>query len=80
MDNINPGSEERTASNKVKLLLYVNPSQTNSGSITSKAKDLLSGSSLLQKITVVGGAALILTNIILTTLASLKVFGIINFL
>jgi hypothetical protein len=57
MDNINPGSEERTASNKVKLLLYVNPSQTNSGSITSKVKDLLSGSSLLQKITVVGGAA-----------------------
>ena len=75
-----PGSEERPASNKVKLLLYVNPSQTNSGSIISKAKDLLSGLSLLQKITVVGGAALILTNIILTTLASLKVFGIINFL
>ncbi len=31
MDNTNPVSEERTASNKEKLLLYVNPSPTNSG-------------------------------------------------
>ena len=36
-------------------------------------------SSLLRKTMIVGGAALILTNITLIILASLKVFGLINF-
>ncbi len=36
-------------------------------------------SSLLHKTMIVGGAALILTNITLIILASLKVFGLINY-
>ena len=78
MDNINPVSEERTESKKEKLLLYVVPSPTNTGTIILKEKEQPSGLSLSQKIMIVGGGALILTNITLITLASLKVLGIIN--
>jgi hypothetical protein len=77
MDNTNPVAEVRMENKKEKPLLFVKPSQTIYGSITSKVKDLLSGSSLLQKTIVVGGGALILMNIILTILASLKVLGVL---
>jgi len=78
MDNTNLVSEERTENKKEKLLLYVVPSPTNTGTITSKEKEQPLGLSLSQKIMIVGGGALILTNITLITLASLKVLGILN--
>jgi hypothetical protein len=78
MDNTNPVSEERTASKKEKLLLYVVPSPTNTGTNTYEEKDQHLESSLLHKTMIVGGAVLILTNITLITLASLKVFGVIT--
>ena len=78
MDNTNQVSEEKMESNKAKLLLYVEPSQTNSGTDIYVEKEQPLESSLLQKIMIVGGGALILTNITLITLASLKVFGILN--
>ena len=71
MDNTNPVSEERTASKKEELLLYVVPSPTNTGTITSKEKEQPLGLSLSQKIMIVGGGALILTNITLITLSSI---------
>jgi hypothetical protein len=43
-----------------------------------KEKEQPLGLSLSQKIMIAGGGALILTNITLITLASLKVFGILN--
>ena len=46
---------------------------------TSKEKDQPLASSLLHKTMIVGGVALILTNITLIILASLKVFGLINY-
>ena len=78
MDNINQVNVATTANKKAKLLLYVDKSQMNSGQTILQEKDPPLESSLLQKIIVVGGAALILTNITLITLASLKVFGIIT--
>ena len=78
MDNTNPEIVAKTESNKEKLLLYVVPSQTNSGTNTSEVKVQHLESSLLHKLMIVGGAALILTNITLIILASLKVFGILN--
>ena len=48
------------------------------GPIILKEKEQPLGLSLSQKIMIVGGGALILTNITLITLASLKVFGILN--
>ena len=78
MDNTNPGSEERTENKKAKLLLYVAPLPTNSGTNTYEEKDLHWESSPLRKTILVGGGVLILTNITLIILASLKVFGIIN--
>jgi hypothetical protein len=78
MDNINQVNVATTENKKAKLLLYVDKSQMNSGETILKEEDQPLELSLLQKITIVGGAALILTNIILITLASLKVFGIIT--
>ena len=78
MDNINQVNVATTENKKAKLLLFVDKSQMNSGQTILKEKDQPLESSLLQKITIVGGAVLILTNIILITLASLKVFGIIT--
>ena len=77
MDNTNPVSEERMENKKEKLLLYVEPSPTNSGTNILQEKEQPLGLSLSQKIMIVGGGALILTNITLITLASLKVFGIL---
>jgi hypothetical protein len=74
MDNINPGSGERTANKKVKLLLLGGTSPMIYGATTLKAKERHSASSLLLKTILVVGAVLILTNITLTILASLKVF------
>ena len=79
MDNINQVNVATTANKKAKLLLFVDKSQMNSGQTILKEKVQPSGSSLSQKIIVAGGAALILTNITLITLASLKVFEIINY-
>jgi hypothetical protein len=79
MDNINPVSEEKTENKKVRLLFVGGTLPTIYGTTTSKEKVQPSESSLSQKIIVVGGAALILTNITLIILASLKVFGIINY-
>ena len=73
-----PGDRGENVSNKVKPLLYVETSPTNFGPIILKEKEQPLGLSLLQKIMIVGGGALILTNITLITLASLKVLGIIN--
>ena len=78
MDNINQVNVATTANKKEKLLLFVDKSQMNSGQTILKEKVQHSESSLSQKIIVVGGAALILTNITLIILASLKVFGILN--
>ena len=78
MDNISQVNVATTENKKAKLLLYVDKSQMNSGKIILKEKDRHLESSLSQKIMVVGGAVLILTNITLITLASLKVFGIIT--
>ena len=78
MDNINLENVAKTESNKAKLLLYVVPSPKITGASTSKEKDQPLASSLLHKTMIVGGAALILTNITLIILASLKVFGILN--
>ena len=78
MDNTNLVTGERVVSNKEKHLLFVKPLPTNSGPIILKEKEQLLGLSLSQKIMIVGGGALILTNITLITLASLKVFGILN--
>ncbi len=75
-----PGERGENGKQKGKALLLGGRLPTLYGQTTLKAKAQHSASSLLQKITVVVGAALILTNITLTTLASLKVFGIINFL
>ena len=69
-----------TENKKAKLLLYVVPSQTIIGTNTYKEKDRLWESSRLRKTMIVGGGVLILTNITLIILASLKTFGIINFL
>ena len=74
-----PGENvEKMESNKEKLLLFVKTSPTNSGPIILKEKEQPLGLSLSQKIMIVGGGALILTNITLITLASLKVLGILN--
>ena len=78
MDNINQVNVATTANKKANLLLFVVKSQMNSGQTILEEKVQPSESSLLQKIIVVGGAALILTNITLIILASLKVFGILN--
>ena len=78
MDNTNQVNVATTENKKAKLLLFVDKSQMNSGQTILKEKVQHLESSLSQKIIVAGGAVLILTNIILTTLASLKVFGIIN--
>ena len=79
MDNTNQVSVATMENKKAKLLLFVDKSQMNSGQTISKEKVQHSESYLSQKIIVLGGAALILTNITLITLASLKVFGIINY-
>ena len=79
MDNTNQVNVATTANKKAKLLLFVDKSQMNSGQTILKEKVQHSESSLSQKIIVVGGAALILTNITLIILASLKVFGILNY-
>ena len=79
MDNTNQVNVATTENKKAKLLLFVDKSQMNSGQTISKVKDQPLESSLSQKIIVAGGAVLILTNITLITLASLKVFGIITF-
>jgi hypothetical protein len=78
MDNINLENAAKTESNKEKLLLYVVPSQKNSGTNTYEEKDQRWESSLSRRAMIVAGGALISMNIILITLASLKVFGIIN--
>ena len=78
MDNINQEIVAKTESNKAKLLLFVDKSQMNSGQTILQEKDQRWESSLLQKTMIVAGGALISTNITLITLASLKVFGIIN--
>ncbi len=80
MDNINPVSEAATESNKAKILLFVKTSPMNSGQITSKEKDQPWASSPLRRTMIVGGGVLILTNITLIILASLKVLGILNYL
>ena len=79
MDNINQVNVATTANKKAKLLLFVDKSQMNSGQTILPEKDQPLESSLSQKIIVAGGGALILTNITLIILASLKVFGIINY-
>jgi hypothetical protein len=79
MDNTNQEIVARTESNKAKLLLYVVPSPKITGASTSTERDQPLASSLLHKTMIAGGAALILTNITLIILASLKVFGLINF-
>ena len=76
MDNINPVSEATTESNKAKLLLFVKTSPMNSGQTTSKEKGPRWESSLLRRTMIVGGGVLILTNITLIILASLKVLGL----
>ena len=74
-----PGDRgENGINKKVKPLLFVKPLPTNFGPIILKEKEQPLGLSLSQKIMIVGGGALILTNITLITLASLKVFGILN--
>ena len=78
MDNTNQEIAAKTESSKAKLLLYVAPSPKITGASTSMVKDQPLVSSLLHKTMIVGGAVLILTNITLITLASLRVFGIIN--
>ena len=78
MDNINLENAAKTESNKEKLLLYVVPSQKNSGTNTYEEKDQRWELSLSRRAMIVAGGALISMNIILITLASLKVFGIIN--
>ena len=80
MDNINLENVAKTESNKEKLLLYVVPSQKNSGKTILQEKVQPWESSLLRRTMIVGGGVLILTNITLITLASLKAFGVINFL
>ena len=77
MDNINQVNVATAANKKVKLLLYVDKSQMNSGKTISKEKVQRSESSLLHKIIVVGGGALILTNIISITLASFKAYELL---
>ena len=79
MDNINQVNVATTENKKAKLLLFVDKSQMNSGQTISKEKDPHWGSSLSRKIMIVGGGVLILTNITLIILASLKVSGILNF-
>ena len=79
MDNTNQVNVATTANKKAKLLLYVDKSQMNSGQTILQEKDQPLESSLLHKTLIVGGAALILTNITLIILASLKVFGLINY-
>ena len=74
MDNTNPGSEEKTENKKVRLLLLGGTLPTLYGQTPVQAKAQRSASSLLLKTIVVGGGVLILTNIILTILASYKVF------
>jgi len=78
MDNINQVNVATTANKKEKLLLFVDKSQMNSGQTILPEKDQPLESSLLHKIMIAGGGALILTNTILIILASLKVFGVIN--
>ena len=80
MDNTNQEIVARTESSKAKLLLYVVPSQKITGSSTSEVKDQRWESSLLRKAMIVGGGVLILMNTTLIILASLKTFGLINFL
>jgi hypothetical protein len=80
MDNINQVNVAKTESNKEKLLLYVNPLPTISGKDILQEKDQPLALSLSQKIMIVGGGVLILTNITLITLASLKILEILNFL
>ena len=80
MDNINQVNVATTANKKEKLLLFVDKSQMNSGQTILPEKDQPLESSLLHKTMIAGGGVLILTNTILIILASLKVFGIINFL
>ena len=79
MDNINQVNVVTTANKKAKLLFFVDKSQMNTGETISKEKDQPWESSLSRKIIVVGGGVLILTNITLIILASLKVFGIKNY-
>jgi hypothetical protein len=74
MDNTNPVSEERTENKKVRLLFVGGTYATLYGQTTSKEKARLLVSSLLHKTMIVGGAALILTNITLIILASYKVY------
>ena len=79
MDNTNQVNVATTENKKAKLLLFVDKSQMNSGKTILQEKDQPLESSLSMKIIAVGGGALILTNITLIILASLKVFGIINY-
>jgi hypothetical protein len=79
MDNTNPVTEEKTVNNKAKPLLFVKTSTTGFGPITWQEEVRPSGLSLSQILMIVGGAVLILTNITLITLASLKVLGIISY-
>ena len=79
MDNINQVNVATTVNKKAKLLLFVDKSQMNSGQTILPAKDQPWESSLSRKIILVGGGALILMNITLIILASLKVSGILNF-
>ena len=74
-----PGERGDNGKQKAKLLLFVDKSQMNSGETISQEKDQRWESSLSRKIIVVGGGVLILTNITLIILASLKVLGPIIF-
>ena len=74
-----PGERGDNGKQKGKLLLFVDKSQMNSGQTILPEKDQPLESSLLHKIMIAGGGALILTNTILIILASLKVSGILNF-
>ena len=75
MDNINQVNVATTENKKAKLLLFVDKSQMNTGETISKEKDQPWESSLLRRTMIVGGGVLILTNITLIILASLKVLG-----
>ena len=76
MDNISPVSEERTENKKARLLFVGGTLLTLYGATISKGKARPSASSLSHKLMIVGGAALILTNITLIILASLKVWNL----
>ena len=73
-----PGDRGENGKQKGKAFIVRKNVTTNFGPIILKEKDQPSELSLSQKIMIAGGVALILTNMTLITLASLKVLGILN--